>query len=38
MALRNVVSGAAKMSAGFWSEVARLAEPPLVQVHHPKIN
>ena len=28
MALRNVVSGAAKMSAGFWSEVARLAEPP----------
>ena len=28
MALRNVVSGAAKMTAGFWSEVARLAEPP----------
>lgn len=28
MVLRNVVSGAAKMSAGFWNEVARLADPP----------
>lgn len=27
MVLRDVVSGAAKMTAGFWSEVARLAEP-----------
>lgn len=33
MALRNVVSGAAKMSAGFWSEVARLADPPKPRSH-----
>lgn len=35
MVLRNVVSGAAKMSAGFWNEVARLADPPPRRTHQP---